>query len=56
MLLLIKNNTRLVISLTIVATGLVILWQSTAPGLSTQYIIVGILSFFANGFFVGFYG
>ena len=46
------NNTRLVIAGTFVVMGLATLWQSTAPSLATQYVIIAILSFFANGFFL----
>lgn len=46
------NNTRLIISFTFLAVGVTTLWQSTAPGLATQYVIIGILSFLANGLFL----
>lgn len=46
------NNTRLVITLTFMGVGVVTLWQSTAPGLATQYVIIGLLSFLANDFFL----
>ena len=46
------NNTRLVIAGTFLVMGLATLWQSTAPSLPVQYVIIGILSTFANGFFL----
>ena len=46
------NNTRLVITASYIVIGLATLWQSTAPSLSVQYLVIAILSFTANGFFL----
>ena len=46
------NNTRLVITASYIVIGLATLWQSTAPSLSIQYLVIAILSFTANGFFL----
>ena len=46
------NNTRLVITASFLVIGLTTLWQSTAPSLTVQYLVIAILSFTANGFFL----
>lgn len=46
------NNNRLVISLTFIGVAVFTFWQSTAPSLPLQYLIIGVISFLANGFFL----